>query len=77
MDSTKSNNMNLENVNYSKKKFSVGDIVIITGRGGTYHIYANPYWSKEYNQWIYPYDYGLCGTSYGFGLEYNMKSVKN
>ena len=77
MDSTTSNNMNLENVNYPKKKFSVGDIVTISGRGGTFHIYAEPSWSNEHNQWLYPYDYGLGGTSEGFGLEYNMKSVKN
>tara|TARA_B100001769_G_C21708450_1_gene390614 strand:+ start:126 stop:359 length:234 start_codon:yes stop_codon:yes gene_type:complete len=60
-----------------KKKFSVGDIVTISGRGGTFHIYAEPSWSNEHKQWLYPYDYGLGGTSEGFGLEYNMKSVKN
>jgi len=77
MDSTTSNNMNLENVSHPETKFSVGDIVTITGRGGTFHIYDKPSWSKEYNQWLYPYDYGLGNTSEGYGLECNMKLAKD
>lgn len=70
-------NVNENNLQDQTQKFNVGDIVTITGRGGTFHIYDKPSWSKEYNQWLYPYDYGLGGTSEGFGLECNMKLAKD
>ena len=76
MDSSTRNNINLENVNYPEKKFSAHDIVTITGRGETFHIYAEPSWSNKHNEWLYPYDYGLGGTSEGFALERDMKSFE-
>ena len=33
------------------------------------HIYDNPHWSEEWQQWIYHYDYGLGLTSEGSALE--------
>ena len=76
MDTSIMNNMNSNNGSYPKKKFSIHDIVTIEGRGGTFHIYAEPSWSNEYNQWLYPYDYGLGGASEGYGLEKELKLFK-
>jgi hypothetical protein len=33
------------------------------------HIYDNPHWSEDWQQWLYPYDYGLGLTSEGSALE--------
>lgn len=42
------------------------------------HIYADPYWSVEHHQWLYPYDYNLGLTSEGVGLETSlMPAPKN
>lgn len=44
--------------------FKKGDIVVVGFRRK--HIYDDPYWCKQNNQWIYPIDYGLGFSSEGY-----------
>jgi hypothetical protein len=69
------------NVDKPKQKFKINDIVSCKWKG-TYRIYDVPQWNNWSRkdgympQWLYPIEYGLGGTSEGFGMEIDLSLKK-
>ena len=61
-------------VQLPKAKFKLGDIVIKTtnSRQGL-RLYQPPHYCHERHTYLYPYEYGLGGTSEGWALESQLR----